>query len=115
MRLILVAALAASVSALVVDQLRRSAEEREAAEVIASILLNARHDEEIKALKKLINPDPSIVRTQMNADYLAEHLNQRRTGVLDEIKAGKRCWYCKERHPWSSCRSNPANAGKVSR
>lgn len=107
MRLILVATLAASVTALVADQLRQRAQERETAEVIASILLNARHDEEIKALKKLINPDPSIVRTQMKADYLAEHLNQLRTRVLDEIKAGKRCWYCKERHPWSRCLENP--------
>lgn len=46
----------------------------------------------------------------IQAEMLAQHMAQTKSGLLDDLAAGRRCWYCKEAHAWDACAENPRNA-----
>lgn len=37
------------------------------------------------------------------AECLAEHIEQIRSGVLEGVESGRLCWYCKKPHAWKDC------------
>ena len=65
----------------------------------------------VQPLPVSITGDNSLIRQAYAKDALEQHMEQWKSGILDEIEAGTRCWCCKGPHFWEWCAMNPKTWG----